>query len=135
MCVCFYPHVYVHTYMYMYVYMQVHILCMYVCVCISVYVCIYMYTCMYVCLWMHVYVCRYICICIYICIFSVRFWFKVFDIICTSYAILGLFSQHIYFIKLEGCKLHIAMLKKKQFHIFFHFIFSVLRQKPSQILS
>ena len=45
---------------------------------------------------MYVCVCMYACMYIYVyrCIFKVRFSFQVFDLICTSFAILGLFSQH-----------------------------------------
>ena len=76
------------------------LLCKHVCICICV--CIYMYIYLYACLFVGS-MCMYICICVYIhiYIFRVRFWFQVFDLICTSFAISGLFTKHIYFIKVE----------------------------------
>ena len=81
---------------------------------------------------MYVCVCMYACMYIYVyrCIFKLRFSFQVFDLICTSFAILDLFSQHMYFIKVEGCKMYIAMLRKYDF-ISFHFIKA--QQKPTSI--
>ena len=126
--VCIFMHTCMYTcfvYMYKCMYLYVHI---YVCMCKCVYMHIYVY--IYVCIFM--YACMRVCIYLYVyrCIFRVRFSFQVFDLICTSFASLGLFSQHIYFIKVEGCKMYIFMLKKStiSFHFIFHFWMTKLIQ-------
>ena len=51
-----------------------------------------------------------------------KFWFKIFDLIYLSLAILGLFSYNLWFIQLYYYKLYIVygMPKKIWFHSFIH---------------
>ena len=114
LCTCVCIHVYV--YMYLCVFICTYIVCACVCMCKCVYICIHICMYVYICM----YACMYICICIQMYIQG-QISFQVFDLICTSFAILALFSQHIYFTKVERCKMCVVIVKKNDF-ISFHII-------------
>ena len=62
-----------------------------------------------------------------------RFWLKVFDLIYTDFAILGLFSYHLQLIQLQYYKLYLICVEKNM--ILFHFISFHYQQYLSTISS